>query len=524
MKTKSKAFKIFISIVAVILALLLIALAVFGISYAEQTTRDNSTLGKTETKYTADESGHRIANIPYEDYIQEISAPADAVTVSGLSQDAAGEENGLKIQSTIDAVSQNGGGTVLIPQGKYKTNTIRLKDNVTLFVPYGAELISLTCDENTASASPLSVAVIYAENAENIAVKGGGTINGSGISYTNEPEKSTPLYALQNFNMYTRVIESRKRIRTAKDTVRNNILNFYNCENVEISNIILKDSATWTCVLNACDNVTITDLIIDNDMHVANSDGIDICGGENYKISHCFIATGDDGIVLKPSDNEIHNVTVENCTVSSNANCFKIGTETQMDVSDISVSDCYFFLADGMTYGYAGVSIESCDGSNIQNVTVSDITMDGVSAPFLVWLGNRFKYDKQKVGSINGVTLKNIIATNTEMPSAITGCVDGGETHYVENVTIENVKATYRDTGEDLHVRETVGEYTMRGYPEITRVSHIYFISHELSKYWDLPCYALCVRHAKNVNYENYQATPRTCSELEAYYLDDVTE
>ena len=186
MKTKSKAFKIFISIVA----------GDFG-APAHCACRgrrisidirigDNSTLGKTETKYTADESGSRIANIPYEDYIQEVTAPADAVTVSGLSQDAAGEENGQKIQSTIDAVSQNGGGTVLIPQGEYKTNTIRLKDNVTLFVPYGAELISLTCDENTASASPLSVAVIYAENAENIAVKGGGTINGSGISYTNE--------------------------------------------------------------------------------------------------------------------------------------------------------------------------------------------------------------------------------------------------------------------------------------------------------------------------------------------------
>lgn len=245
-------------------------------------------------------------------------------------------------------------------------------------------------------------------------------------------------------------------------------------------------------------------------MHVANSDGIDICGVTNIKIEHGFIATGDDGIVLKPSDYEIRNVDETDCIISSYANCFKIGTETQMDVSGVSVKYCYFFLPCGITGGYSGIAIESCDGSNVSDISVSDIKMDGISSPLLIWLGNRFKYDKEEVGSIHGVNISNVTATNTEMPSAITGCIDDeNKTLYVQNVALNNINVSYRDTEEDLHIRKTIGESAMSGYPDITRVSHIYFISHELSKYWDLPCYAMAVRHVRNVTYDDYSVTPR---------------
>lgn len=140
-------------------------------------------------------------------------------------------------------------------------------------------------------------------------------------------------------------------------------------------------------------------------MHVANSDGIDICGGTNIKIEHGFIATGDDAIVLKPSDYEIRNVDETDCIISSYANCFKIGTETQMDESGVSVKNCYFFLPSGITGGYSGIAIESCDGSNVSDISVSDIKMDGISSPLLIWLGNRFKYDKEEVGRIHGVNI-----------------------------------------------------------------------------------------------------------------------
>src|SRR4051812_43421067 len=45
------------------------------------------------------------------------------------------------IQKAIDACSSNGGGTVTVPKGQYLVGTVLLKDNVTLHLDDGAELL-----------------------------------------------------------------------------------------------------------------------------------------------------------------------------------------------------------------------------------------------------------------------------------------------------------------------------------------------------------------------------------------------
>ena len=273
-----------------------------------------------------------------------------------VDEGAKGEENSKIINEAIEKLSSKNGGTVVIPAGEYKVSTIELKSDVALFVLKGAKLVSLKCEENETSENPLNEAVVIANDASNISVTGGGIRCGSGESYTNDAEAEEPLYALEEFNMYTRVIEARKRIRFAKDTARNHILKLNNCTDVNINNIILNESAIWMLAINGCD--------------------------------------------------------------------------------DVQVDHCYFFMPnDGMTYGYSGIAIESADGSVIENVNISDIEMDGISSPFLIWIGNRLKYDEKNVG---GISIKNIDAKNAEMPSAITGCEVDGKTYYVENVSIEN--------------------------------------------------------------------------------------
>ncbi len=497
---------------------------IFIVTCCVACTSSTETIGKAETLYTLNEEGTQVENIPYENYIQTQETPDDAI-IPEIYESASGEENSTAIQNVIDALSASGGGIVYIPDGEYKVTTIWLKSNITFFVSNGAKLISLSYEENSLSSSPLNTAVLYCDGVSDVLITGGGTINGCGTSYTTEAETDEPLYALKEFNLYTRVIEARKRIRFGIDDAdRCNVLQINNSDNVTVDNIILQESAGWTFVINNSKNVTVQNMVIDNNVHVSNSDGIDICSGSNnIQISNCFIATGDDGIVLKPSSDQLSDITVENCEIFSLANCFKIGTETQYDVTNVSVNDCYFFIPDGIVGGYAGIAIESADGSNIKDITVQNITMDGISAPLLIWLGDRLQYDTtQQVGSISDVLIANITATNTEMPSAVTGCQHDSEVYYVENVTLYNINVTYRDTGEDLNIADPVHEYSMDGYPEITRVSHIYIISHELSKYWDLPCYGILVRHTKNVDYTDYTATPRSCNEREMYYLSDV--
>lgn len=156
------------------------------------------TLGKADTEYKADESGCRIKNIPYSDYISEKEIPQGAL-VCNISESNSGVENARLIQEQIDNASRNSsGGTVAIPKGKYKTTTIELKSNVTLFIQKGAELVCVECDENEPSQVKVKSGVLFSENATDITVTGGGIINGSGESYTLEPECEKPLYALED--------------------------------------------------------------------------------------------------------------------------------------------------------------------------------------------------------------------------------------------------------------------------------------------------------------------------------------
>lgn len=507
-----------LKILVILILIIALAISAFFIDYAVKANRSNETRGKTETQYTTDETGSIIINIPYDKYIEKCDAPEEYI-IPDISENNSGKKNSSAVNEAVNVFSENGGGTVYIPQGKYKGSTIELKSNVTLFISENAELISLDYNENSESASPLFGGVITAHDAENITITGGGTISGCGESYTDEPETEEPLYALEEFNTYTRVIEARKRIRFGKkDTARNPIINLSNCTNAKINNVILSDSAGWTCVVNGGSGYDISNVVIDNNMHVANTDGIDILNCSDVTIKKCFIATGDDAIVLKAIENRISNVKVYDCEMSSFANCFKIGTETAYDIDNVTVNNCSFFLPDGMTYGYSGIAVESADGSNISNVSIDNIHMDGISSPILIWLGNRMNYGIEEIGSIDKISISNVTAENTEMPSAITGCKADGKTYNVGNVTLNNINVTYRDTKENLSVIKPVPDWSMNGYPDIVRISHKYFINHDFSGYWDLPCYGIFIRYA-DVDYSGYSCTPRQSNTRDFAYI-----
>ncbi len=486
-------------------------------------------------KFKTDTTGSRITNIPYNDYILPCDAAEDAL-VPDISPEYTAEKNSEAINGAIAAACDCGGKTVTIPAGDYKITEIRLKSNVTLFVSSGASLTAQTFeekeksgkiryfDEPKAAFAPsedhIGSGVIYAENAENIRITGSGVICGSGVSYTEPPKDETPLYPLEKFNTYERVTEARKRIRFGKKGIRRQYLVYFkNCENVEVNSIILRESAFWSLVADGCENVCIRNAVIDNHMHVANTDGIDVLFSRNVEIEHCFIATADDGICLKPVDGEIENVRVFDCVVSSFANCFKIGTESAYDAKHITVKNCKFFIPRGMTYGYSGIAVESADGSNISDVEIDGIEMFGVSSPVLIWLGKRLRYGKREIGGIKDIIIKNVFAVDTELPSAITGCRDGGRIYRPENIVFENVRVSYRDTKEKLNIPAEAPEWSAADYPDIVRVSHIYKGSHEQSDYFDLPCYGLFIRYAKNVKYSGYLCKPRECSELPLVFL-----
>lgn len=468
-----------------------------------------------------DGSGSHVADVPYDEYL-DYDAPAFSektvidIRDHGAAVSNSAAENTVAIQSALDE-AELGGAVVKVSGGVYFTGTLSMRSGVTLYIEKDSALKIPDYDDVTDDEKRelLRGALIRAEDVDGWTVVGPGRLDGNGTDYTKESENPTKNLPAQTFNLKSKVLSGRERIRERKnDEFGCNIVYARGCDDVTIENLIIYESSTWTVNLESCDGVRIEDVVIDNNIYVANSDGIDVSGSSNVAISHCFIATGDDGIVLKSAAGEINNVDVEDCEIMSLANNFKIGTETGSDVSDVTVKDCYFFSAE-IVGGYAGIAIESADGADISGVTISGITMNNVPSALLIWLGCRLDENNGsdgQVGSIDGVTVKDVYAKDVDIASAVVGCEYKGVRYPVRNVILDNVNIAYRECGEDLNIYNgnDVLHANMNGYPEITRVSHVYLISHELSSYYDMPVYGLYFYNVDNVRATAFNVMPRS--------------
>ena len=72
----------------------------------------------------------------------------------------------------------------------------------------------------------------------------------------------------------------------------------YNCENIEVSDVIFTNSSTWVMSMFNCKNVHIDNVKIVGQWRY-NTDGIDIVNSENVFIENSFIRSFDDTITIK---------------------------------------------------------------------------------------------------------------------------------------------------------------------------------------------------------------------------------
>jgi polygalacturonase len=112
---------------------------------------------------------------------QSTSAPQPTLATRQLDVKAYGatgvrtQNATVACQSAIDACTAAGGGTVNVPPGDYSIGMLQLKDNVTLHVEAGATLFLI---QDNAQFPRGRRAMLFAENAVNLAITGRGTLDG----------------------------------------------------------------------------------------------------------------------------------------------------------------------------------------------------------------------------------------------------------------------------------------------------------------------------------------------------------
>ncbi|MCM1151967.1 MAG: glycoside hydrolase family 28 protein [Alistipes senegalensis] len=321
--------------------------------------------------------------------------------------------------AAIEALSQQGGGRVVVPEGVWYTGPIVLKDNIELHLAQNAmivfsddkslyPLVEITFEGlNTwRCQSPIS-----AMNAKNVAITGFGIIDGNGDAWravkrgkltagqwsakvksggilsddgqTWYPSESYRFGATsgsdQNVSTWAR---SREDFEKMKDFLRPVLVAIHHCENVLLEGVTFQNSPCWNIHPAMCTNLTVHDITVRCPDYAQNGDGIDIESCKNVILTDSRFDVGDDGICIKSGKDKAgrdrgipcENIVVDNCVVFHGHGGFVVGSEMSGGVKNVCVTDCTFSGTD------VGLRFKSTRGRGgvVENIHIEGITMNNI--------------------------------------------------------------------------------------------------------------------------------------------------
>ena len=403
------------------------------------------------------------------------------------------------IQKAIDQTNEKGGGTVIIPAGVYVTGPLVLKSNIRLHVEQGALVVfspdfslypildaSFEGLDTRRCQSPVS-----AFNAENIAITGKGSFNGSGDAW--RPVKKAKLtdsqwkqkiqsggvlsddgkvwyptegakYAVglcidQNVPEGVSTEEEWEFIHAFLRPV---MLNFIGCKNILLEGVCFENSPAWNLHPLLCENVVLNNLTVRNPWYSQNGDGVDVESCKNVLVKDCSFDVGDDAICMKSGKNEsgrrrgipTENVIVDGCTVYHGHGGFVVGSEMSGGIKNIAVSNCLFIGTD------VGLRFKSTRGRGgiVENIFINNVNMADIPNEALLFdlfyggkgageetdeeiaarMGAMVPAVTEETPQFRDITIENVICRNAKRPVYFNGLPEMP----IRNVTLKHVRMT----------------------------------------------------------------------------------
>jgi len=361
------------------------------------------------------------------------------------------------IRKAIDAAVKAGGGTVYFPAGNYLTGPIHLKSNITILIDAGATIhFSDNFDDylpmvasrwegiDVVNFSPL----FYAYKAENIAIRGRGTINGHGKKWWDFHhklyDKSMPVSKWQEEfkRVNPNVIKPDEASMIERGFLRPPFIQPMYCKNVLIEGITIRNSPFWTVNPEFCENVTVHGVTIINP-HSPNTDGINPESCRYVHISDCHISVGDDCITIKSGKDAAgrkmstpaENYTITNCTMLSGHGGVVIGSEMSGDVRKIAISNCIFDGTD------RGIRIKTARGRGgiVEEIRVDNIIMKNIREQAIV-LDMFYQKSPEEPVSERTPRFRNIHFSNITAQTKTAVILNGITEMPIENITFHDVR------------------------------------------------------------------------------------
>lgn len=381
--------------------------------------------------------------------VKDFGATGDGVTIDSPF-----------VQKALDTCKEQGGGTVYFPTGKYVCASMRIYSNTCVELSAGCVIIS--CDDEsqyghlrgkydepyTRSAGELAGKnyenfednddlsndwmprcfiqhlrnktdnIFCAINAENVTIKGEGTINGRQMNFFYNDTAGED----QNLPRWMR--HPGEIAHFLPHLFRPQTIVYYGCKNAKISGIKMINPPFFNVKILDSVDVHVDGVYIDGDPRCINSDGINITGSKNVFVDSCFIRCGDDCIAVStgeftPRIGNCENVVVSNCIFDTGSNMTRIFCGIDIDPA----------LSIGIEL--PGDTKDIARGQSVRNVSFTNCIMLGGSCAANI---------NSAYGGIENVRITNLQTNHTHhSPVVFIGALGESE---ISNININGINAT----------------------------------------------------------------------------------
>jgi polygalacturonase len=425
------------------------------------------------------------------------------------------------INRAIDELAARGGGVVHLAAGTYACHTIRLKSCVSLHLGPGATLLAASVDrpgmtsggyDDPEPQGPWEPyqdyghnhwrnSLVWGEGLHDIAIFGRGLIDGRGLSHGGEGPNGAETVP----------------------GVGNKAIALKNCHNVLLRDFAILKGGWFALLATGVDDLTIDNVLVDTER-----DGFDLDCCRNVRISNCTVnSPSDDGICPKSSfalgyARASEYITITNCYVTGAYQVgsvldgtwqplppelsrvatgrIKCGTESNGGFKNITISNCVFDQC-------RGIALESVDGAACEDITITGITMRGITnCPIFLRLGRRMRGPPgSSVGTLKRILISGITSYNASpLPSIIAGI----EGHPIEDIKIDEV-LLHQLGGATAELAQRQPPQAEADYPEATM-------------FGELPASGFFIRHARNIEMNDVEIATTRADARPALWLQDV--
>nr|WP_315250878.1 glycosyl hydrolase family 28 protein [uncultured Duganella sp.] len=269
--------------------------------------------------------------------ITEFGAVADGKTV-----------NTQAIQSAIDQLAAQGGGTVVVPPGRFVSGALFLKPQVHLHFEQGAVLECSTDMSHFPGRRTrieghfednFTPALINAKGCHGLRITGEGTLDGAGRPIWDQFWKLRN--ASRDPHNFPNLGLPRARLALLEES-----------RDVLVEGLTFKDSQFWNLHIYNCQDVTVRKarfLVPDDYKQAPSTDGIDLDSCQRVTVEGCYFSVTDDCIAAKGSKGPlaledrssppVEHIRVRNCVFKRGHSVLTLGSEATI-VRDVLIEDC----------------------------------------------------------------------------------------------------------------------------------------------------------------------------------------